>query len=162
VDEPRARPAAALFRLLGQDGALRWSALVLGLAAAAAGAVFEAAIFRGLFDVAAGRGAGLVGRVAAAFAPAGRAGVARVARLALAPAAALLLVPLAAQPALTERDVRMRNHAGALARFYLDALLGLVAIRTHRAEDAMARDHGERLREWLAAARAALRAALAA
>jgi ABC-type bacteriocin/lantibiotic exporter with double-glycine peptidase domain len=260
VDEPRARPAQALFRLLGQDGVLRWSALLAGLAVAAAGAVFEAAIFRGLFDIAAGRGAGLVGRVAGAFAPAGRAAAAGVlglalaavgvllalewpvaaalrgagrrleerlrraflrkiprlgdryfhsrpvsdmaerahlthrlrglpglggqltraalellvtavalawldhedAPLALALAAAMLLIPLVAQPALAERDMRMRNHAGALARFYLDALLGLVAIRTHRAEDAMARDHGERLREWLAAARAALRAALAA
>ncbi|HTA19848.1 MAG TPA: ABC transporter ATP-binding protein, partial [Polyangia bacterium] len=77
-------------------------------------------------------------------------------------AAAMLLVPLAAQPALAERDLRARNHAGALARFSLDALLGLVAIRTHRAEDAVGREHGARLREWLSAARASLRAALAA
>src|SRR5450432_3188510 len=86
----------------------------------------------------------------------------RDAPLVLALAASMLLVPLAAQPALAERDMRMRNHAGALARFYLDALLGLVAIRTHRAEESMAREHGDRLAEWLAAARAALRAALAA
>jgi ABC-type bacteriocin/lantibiotic exporter with double-glycine peptidase domain len=260
VEEPRARPAELLLRLLKQDGVLRWGALLAGLAVAAAGAVFEAAIFRGLFDVAAGRGAGLVGRVAGAFAPAGRAAATGVLGLALAAvgvllalewpvaaalrgggrrleerlrraflrkiprlgdryfhsrpvsdmaerahlthrlrglpglggqlaraalelvvtagalawldphdaplvlalAAAMLLIPLLAQPALAERDMRMRNHAGALARFYLDALLGLVAIRTHRAEDAMARDHAERLREWLSAARAALRAALAA
>ncbi len=259
VEEPRARPAARLVELLRQDGALRWTALVAGLAFAAAGAVAEAVLFRGLFDVAAGHGAGLVGRlaahlgrgavdagavltfalvvvgvllalewpVAAGLRGAGRRLEERMRRaflrkiprlgdryfhsrpvsdmaerahlahrlralpalggqlvraalelvvtagalawldpadapLALALAAAMLLVPLAAQPALAERDLRMRNHAGALARFYLDALLGLVAIRTHRAEDAMARDHAERLREWLAAARAALRAALTA
>jgi ATP-binding cassette subfamily B protein len=86
----------------------------------------------------------------------------RGAPLALALGAAMLLCPLAAQPALGERDLRMRTHAGALARFYLDALLGVVPIRTHRAEAAMARRHRERLREWSAAARAALRAALAA
>ncbi len=52
--------------------------------------------------------------------------------LVVALAVAMLVVPLAAQPALAERDLRARNHAGALARFSLDALLGLVAIRTHR------------------------------
>jgi ATP-binding cassette subfamily B protein len=86
----------------------------------------------------------------------------RGAPLALALALAMLVVPLAAQPALAERDLRMRNHAGALARFYLDTLLGLVAIRTHRAEATMGREHAERSREWRSAARAALRAALAA
>jgi ATP-binding cassette subfamily B protein len=86
----------------------------------------------------------------------------RGAPLALALAAAMLVIPLVAQPALAERDLRVRNHAGALARFYLDALLGVVAIRTHRAEGALAREHGDRLGEWLASARAALRAALTA
>ena len=74
----------------------------------------------------------------------------------------MLLIPLAAQPAVAERDLRMRNHAGALGRYYLDALLGLVAVRTHGAEPALAREHEDRLREWVRAARAALRAALAA
>jgi ATP-binding cassette subfamily B protein len=86
----------------------------------------------------------------------------RGAPLALGLAVAMLVVPLVAQPALAERDLRMRNHAGALARFYLDALLGLVAIRTHRAEASIGREHAERAREWFASARAALRAALAA
>jgi ATP-binding cassette subfamily B protein len=262
VDEPPARPARALLALLRRDGWLRWSALAAGLALAAGGAVLEAVIFRGLFDVAAGHGPGLVGRLAARlpvatgalarlpavfvlalFAVAGllalewpvaralrgggrrlearlrgaflrkiprlgdgyfgsrpisdmaerahlahrlralpglggqiaRAGLELVvtaaalcwidprgAPLALALAASMLLIPLAAQPALAERDLRVRNHAGALTRFYLDALLGLVAIRTHRAEEALARDHGERLAEWLASARASLRAALTA
>ena len=39
---------------------------------------------------------------------------------------------------------------------------GLVAVRTHGAEPALAREHQDRLREWVRAARAALRAALAA
>jgi ATP-binding cassette subfamily B protein len=56
----------------------------------------------------------------------------------------------------------MRNHAGSLGRFYLDALLGLVTIRTHGAAPALAREHDDRLREWARAARAALRAALSA
>jgi hypothetical protein len=50
-------------------------------------------------------------------------------------------LPLAAQPLLTERDLRIRTHVGALCRFYLGALLGLVAVRTHGAERAMRREH---------------------
>jgi ATP-binding cassette subfamily B protein len=261
VDEPPVRPTATLFALLRQDGWLRWSALAAALALAAGAAVLEAVLFRGLFDVAAGRSQGFVGRLAArlpiatralaglptvlvlalfaaagilalewpvtaALRGAGRRLEARLRRaflrkiprlgdryfgsrpvsdmaerahlahrlralpglggqlvratlelfvttgalcwvdpagapLAITLAAAMLLLPLAAQPALAERDMRMRNHAGALARFYLDALLGLVAIRTHRAEEAITREHGERLAEWLAASRAALRTALA-
>jgi ATP-binding cassette subfamily B protein len=75
---------------------------------------------------------------------------------------AMLVIPLAAQPAVAERDLRMRNHAGALGRYYLDALLGLVTVRTHGAEPALAREHQDRLGEWVRAARAALNAALAA
>jgi ABC-type bacteriocin/lantibiotic exporter with double-glycine peptidase domain len=82
--------------------------------------------------------------------------------LTLALAAAMLLLPLAVQPALAERDLRMRNHAGALGRFYLDGLLGLQAVRTHAAEPALAREHRDRLHEWVRAARASLRAALGA
>src|SRR6185503_18699184 len=84
------------------------------------------------------------------------------AALALATAAAMLVIPFAAEPAVAERDLRMRNHAGALGRFYLDGLLGLVAVRTHAGEPALAREHRDRLSEWVRAARAALRAALAA
>ena len=73
-----------------------------------------------------------------------------------------LLIPFLAEPAVAERDLRMRNHAGALGRFYLDGLLGLVAVRTHGAEPALAREHRDRLREWVAAARRALGAALTA
>jgi ABC-type bacteriocin/lantibiotic exporter with double-glycine peptidase domain len=64
--------------------------------------------------------------------------------------AALLAValPLSVQPLLTERDLRVRNHTGALSRFYLDALLGLVPVRTHRAERALRREHESLLVEW--------------
>jgi ABC-type bacteriocin/lantibiotic exporter with double-glycine peptidase domain len=74
-----------------------------------------------------------------------------------APLAALTAVlsaglPLAAQPLRGERDLRMRSHAGALSRFYLDALLGLVAVRVHAAERAIRREHESLLVEWMRAA----------
>jgi ABC-type bacteriocin/lantibiotic exporter with double-glycine peptidase domain len=86
----------------------------------------------------------------------------RDAPLVIGMAAAMLLIPFLAEPAVAERDLRMRNHAGALGRFYLDGLLGLTAVRTHGAEPALAREHRDRLREWLRAARGALVAALTA
>ena len=55
---------------------------------------------------------------------------------------------LAMQPLLTERDLRVRTHAGALGRFSLDALLGLTAVRTHGAERAMQREYESLLVEW--------------
>lgn len=86
----------------------------------------------------------------------------RGAALVIGIAAAMLIIPFAAEPAVAERDLRMRNHAGALGRFYLDGLLGLIAARTHGAEPALVREHRDRLREWIRAARTALGAALAA
>ena len=83
------------------------------------------------------------------------------ARLAVPLALAMIAIPLALRPVLGERDLRMRNHAGGLARFYLDALLGLTVIRTHRAEGSFASEHRERLHEWRDAARALLRTAVA-
>jgi ATP-binding cassette subfamily B protein len=56
--------------------------------------------------------------------------------------------PLLAQPLLKERDLRVRSHVGALGRFYLDAFLGLVAVRTHAAERAVRREHQGLLAEW--------------
>src|SRR5262249_3055490 len=50
-------------------------------------------------------------------------------------------VPLLGQPLLTERDLRLRTHAGALGRLALDALLGLTAVRTHGAERAVQREY---------------------
>jgi ABC-type bacteriocin/lantibiotic exporter with double-glycine peptidase domain len=65
----------------------------------------------------------------------------------------MVALPLCCQPILVERDLRMRGHAGGLARFYLDALLGLSAIRAHTAEGAVTGEHSTRLREWARAAR---------
>jgi ATP-binding cassette subfamily B protein len=256
LDEPRMRPAAALGRLLAREGRGRWAALGAGVALAALGAVLEALLFRGLVDLAAGRGAGLLGRalgsgsagpgalyaailallvallvlelpVAGGLRRVGArleerlrglylhkiprlpdryfqsrpvsdmaerahllhrlralpalggeivrvaleiavitAGLAwldpRGAPLAVALGLVALVIPFVAQPAVAERDLRMRNHAGALGRFYLDGLLGLVAARTHGAEPALARDHRDRLGAWMVAARRALAAALGA
>ncbi|MGB7812564.1 MAG: cysteine peptidase family C39 domain-containing protein, partial [Polyangia bacterium] len=66
------------------------------------------------------------------------------AALVLALAGLMLVLPLCCQPALVERDLRMRGHAGGLARFYLDALLGLSAVRAHTAEPALRAEHGGR------------------
>ena len=69
--------------------------------------------------------------------------------LAFLSGAVTLLLPLAAQPMLAERDLRMRNHAGALGRFHLDALLGLSPLRCHAAEGALRGEHEGLLREWM-------------
>ena len=56
--------------------------------------------------------------------------------------------PLLMHPEMAERDLRLRTHTGALGRFYLDALLGLTAVRTHGAEVAVRREHDALLVEW--------------
>ncbi len=66
----------------------------------------------------------------------------------LVAAGAAVGLPLLAQPILAERDLRLRNHSGALSRFYLDGLLGLIPIRTHRAGRAVQREHESLLVEW--------------
>ena len=71
--------------------------------------------------------------------------------LALAAVGVALVLPLLALPWLTERDLREREHAGALSRFYLDALLGLVPLRTHGAQRAVEREHESLLVEWVSA-----------
>ena len=68
--------------------------------------------------------------------------------LAGAAGAIALALPLLTQPVLTERDLRVRSHAGALGRFYLDALLGLIAVRAHGAERSVRREHEDLLVEW--------------
>ena len=50
---------------------------------------------------------------------------------------------------LEESDMRMRTHGGALSRFYLDALQGLLPLRTHGAERAFRREHEGLLTEWM-------------
>jgi ATP-binding cassette subfamily B protein len=68
--------------------------------------------------------------------------------IAMLAAIAALAIPLASQPLLLERDLRLRTHAGALTHFYLDALLGLVAIHTHGGQPAVRREHESLLSEW--------------
>ncbi|HMA06706.1 MAG TPA: cysteine peptidase family C39 domain-containing protein, partial [Ramlibacter sp.] len=73
--------------------------------------------------------------------------------IALAIAVAAVAVPLVLQPLLNESDLRVRNHASALHVFYLDALLGLVPIRSHGAEPAVRRRHEGLLVEWARSSR---------
>ncbi|MGA1790464.1 MAG: ATP-binding cassette domain-containing protein [bacterium] len=66
----------------------------------------------------------------------------------------ILGIPLASQSFLNERDLRVRSHLGALSRFYLDTLLGLVPTRAHSAQKPIRREHETLLVEW---SRASLR-----
>ena len=59
-----------------------------------------------------------------------------------------IAVPLVGQPVLQERDLRVRSHVGGLSRFYLDALLGLVPLRVHGAQQALRTEHEGLLAEW--------------
>jgi len=68
--------------------------------------------------------------------------------LALAAGALTVIVPLALLPRLQEWDMRVRNHAGAVTRFYFDALMGLFPIRTHGAQKSVRRQHEGLLADW--------------
>ncbi|MEM7182872.1 MAG: ATP-binding cassette domain-containing protein [Spirochaetota bacterium] len=57
-------------------------------------------------------------------------------------------LPLILQPLLWEQDLKYRTHEGALGRFYLDALLGLIPIRTHSAAKAIRREYETLLVKW--------------
>ena len=71
-----------------------------------------------------------------------------IAPIALAAALAAVAIPILSEPLLIERDLRVRTHSGALSHFYLDALLGLVAIHAHGAQPAVRREHESLLAEW--------------
>ena len=71
--------------------------------------------------------------------------------MALMVAAVALGIPLLAQPVLGERDLRVRSHAGGLTIYYLDALLGISAIRAHGASQALRREQEGLLADWAAA-----------
>jgi len=60
-----------------------------------------------------------------------------------------LAVVLLTQPLINEQSATVRTHAGALSRFYLDALLGLIPLRTHSAAAALRREHESLLVEWV-------------
>jgi ATP-binding cassette subfamily B protein len=77
--------------------------------------------------------------------------------LAILAAGSALLLPAVFNPLLRELDLRVRTHAGALSRFYLDALLGLAAVRAHGAETSLRREHESVLVEWTRANRRLLR-----
>ena len=68
--------------------------------------------------------------------------------LAILAGATVLGVAFASQPLLREQDLRFRTHEAGLARFYLDALLGLVPIRTHAAARALRSEHESLLVNW--------------
>jgi ABC-type bacteriocin/lantibiotic exporter with double-glycine peptidase domain len=68
--------------------------------------------------------------------------------LALASAVVCIGLPIVCQPVMAERDLRLRSHAAALGRFYLDALLGLLPIRVHGARAAMQRQQDALLVQW--------------
>jgi len=85
-----------------------------------------------------------------------------VAALAAAAAALMIVVPFAFNPLLQGLDLRVRTHEGALGRFYLDALLGLAAIRAHGAGRAVRREHEGLLVDWARASRRLLRWAMIA
>jgi ATP-binding cassette subfamily B protein len=77
----------------------------------------------------------------------------RAAGLAAAVAVTAVGIPAGLQPLVQECDLRVRSHGGALGGFYLDALLGLVSVRAHRAERAVQRRHEGLLVEWAQASR---------
>jgi ABC-type bacteriocin/lantibiotic exporter with double-glycine peptidase domain len=71
-----------------------------------------------------------------------------LAPIAIAGASASIVIPLLAQRSLSEDDLRLRNHAGAILRFHLDAMLGIVPLRAHAAGPAMRAGHERLVGEW--------------
>jgi ATP-binding cassette subfamily B protein len=85
----------------------------------------------------------------------------------LSPASTLIVIvsllvtlglAFAGQPMLIERDMNLRTHDAALSRFYLDALLGLIPIRTHTAERVVRLEHEGMPVKWIDASLAFYRA----
>jgi ATP-binding cassette subfamily B protein len=72
-----------------------------------------------------------------------------------------LSFPFTTQHILNERDLRVRNHAGALNSFYLDAMLGLAPVRAHRAEHNVQGEHESLLVEWYKSLRSLITLSLA-
>lgn len=80
--------------------------------------------------------------------------------LALVAALAAAAIPLAAQALVAERDLKVRTHGGALAKYHLDALRGRTAIEAHGAGRTIEREHEGLLTEWAAATFSVQRASL--
>jgi ABC-type bacteriocin/lantibiotic exporter with double-glycine peptidase domain len=74
--------------------------------------------------------------------------------------AVAIAIPFVTQQLLNERDLRVRNHAGALHSFYLDALLGITPVRAHRAERNVQGQHEGLLVEWALSLRGLIRMSL--
>jgi len=74
-----------------------------------------------------------------------------VAAWALPATSIIVLLPLLSHPVLTERELQVRTHGGALSRFYLDSMLGLAAVRAHGAEKAIYCEHEGILADWMRA-----------
>lgn len=72
----------------------------------------------------------------------------------------LIVIPLVFQPMVSERDLRVRTHSGALSKYFLDALLGLVAIRAHSAQAAVRHQHENLQLEWTKSSQSLLRFSL--
>jgi ATP-binding cassette subfamily B protein len=75
-----------------------------------------------------------------------------VAPFALAALATAFAIPLLAQPLLTEREMSVRAHVGAIARLNLDAMVGGAALRAHSAEEPFRAEQEALLFEWVRAA----------
>jgi ABC-type multidrug transport system fused ATPase/permease subunit len=73
---------------------------------------------------------------------------------------AALWIPYRFGRGLSEKELRVRGHQGALVRLYLEALCGLVAVRVHGAERALRREHESLLVEWTQSGQALARASL--
>ena len=73
---------------------------------------------------------------------------ARTALFGLIAVAVLMGFAWLVQPLVSEADLRVRSHAGALHGFSLDALLGAIPIRVHRAQRAVRRRHEGLLVGW--------------
>jgi len=73
--------------------------------------------------------------------------------LAIAGTVFFMVLSFLSRPVLEEQDRRLRTQIGALSRFYLDALLGLVPIKTHAAERAFRREHETHMFEWVRSGR---------
>lgn len=61
--------------------------------------------------------------------------------------------PLIFQPLLKEQDLRMRTISAGLSRYYFDALLGMLPIRTHSAARSVRNEHEGLLTDWARAAK---------
>ena len=59
-----------------------------------------------------------------------------------------MAIPVVAFKGIDEYFAKIAAHGGALFRFYLDALLGVVPVRVHGAERVVRRQHEELLTEW--------------